>query len=295
MKRRNFLWYSLLLMAGCTTVTSTRTAQSTANLPKKLRLTVTDTNSLEELQQNFEPFRAALEEVLETPIEFFLVKELVAAAPAMLAGQIDLAWAGPSEYVLLNARSQAIPVVAVNRLDYRTVVVTPTNSPLKSLSDLQGKILEVGEIGGTAAHLGAVELLLDAKIDPSQVKVTAATSEDDTLARLKRGEMDAISRSLPGYRRQVKDEGFSESEFRVLAQGPLLPGDVFAISSQLGTEVAKTIRSRMLQQEKKLMQAITSVEALEKFVGSTFSAANDTDYEMIREAYRAIGQAEVIQ
>lgn len=295
MKRRNFLWSSLLFAAGCTTATSTQTAQSTVTLPKKLRLTVTDTNQLEELQQNFGPFRAALEEVLETKIEFFPVKDLIAAAPAMLAGQIDLAWAGPSEYVLLHARSQAIPIVAINRLDYRTVIVTHTESGLKTLADLPEKILEVGEIGGTAAHLGAVKLLLDANINPSQVKITASESDDDSLTRLKMGEVNAISRSLPGYRRQMKDEGLSESEFLVLAQGPLLPGDVIAVSSQLGTEVAGAIRARILQQEKKLMQALTSVEALGKFKGSTFSTANDTDYDMIREAYRAIGQEEVIQ
>jgi phosphonate transport system substrate-binding protein len=295
MQRRNFLWCSLLFMAGCTTATSTRTAQSTATLPKKLRFTVTDANTLEELQQDFGPFRAALEEVLETKIEFFPVKDLVAAAPAMQSGQIDLAWAGPSEYVLLHARSQAIPVIAVNRLDYRTVVITHKDSGLKSLADLREKILEVGEIGGTAAHLGAVKLLLDANIDPSVVKVTESDSDENVLARLKSGEINAVSRSLPGYRRQVKDEGFAESEFSVLAQGPLLPGDVLAVNSQLGTEVAEVIRSRMLQQQDKLMQAITSVEALDKFKGATFTAANDTDYDMIREAYRAIGQEEVIQ
>ena len=42
-------------------------------MAKKLRFAVRDVKRIEELQQDYEPLRKALEEVLETKIEFFPV------------------------------------------------------------------------------------------------------------------------------------------------------------------------------------------------------------------------------
>ncbi len=46
MKRRNFIWYSLLFSGGCTVANNLNnlSKKSVANLPKNLRFTVTDVN-----------------------------------------------------------------------------------------------------------------------------------------------------------------------------------------------------------------------------------------------------------
>ncbi|MBW4644182.1 MAG: PhnD/SsuA/transferrin family substrate-binding protein [Goleter apudmare HA4340-LM2] len=293
MKRRNFLSSSLLFVAGCSAVTGTRSSPSQVNIPNKLRFSVTDAKGIKELQRDYEPFRAALEKILETKIEFFPVENILATVPAMLSGQVDLTWAGPSEYVVLHARAQAKPVVRLNRLKYHTVIVVSAKSPIKSLNDLQGKTLDVWRMGGAAGHLGAIELLLDAGVQPSEVKTIAL--DKSSLQPLKNGAVDAQSMSLVEYKNRLKVDKFSESEFLLLAQGPPLPGDVFAVSSQLEPQVTTAIGSRMLKQQDQLMQAILSVEALTKFQGTTMTTAIDEDFDMIRKAYRAIGQEKVIQ
>ncbi|MEP0873219.1 PhnD/SsuA/transferrin family substrate-binding protein [Trichocoleus desertorum AS-A10] len=264
-------------------------------MPEKLRFAVTDAKGLEELQRDYEPFRVALEEVLETKIEFFPVENLIAAAPAMLSGEIDFAWAGPSEYVVLRARAQAIPLVTLQRQNYRTVIAVYAGSGIQSLADLKGKTLDVWQLGAAASHLGAVKILINAGVNPLEVKIIEPEN-DDRLGRLKTGKIDAASRALSRYLATLKEEGLSAKDYPVLAQGPLLPGDVFAVSSQINPQVVEVMRSRMLERREKLMQAIAAREELAKrFRGGTLSIANDTDYNMIREVYRVIGQSEVIQ
>ncbi|AFY31484.1 PhnD/SsuA/transferrin family substrate-binding protein [Calothrix sp. PCC 7507] len=293
MKRRKFLWSFLLFAAGCSAATNTHSSTSQVKIPEKLRFSITDAKGIKELQGNYEPFRAALEKVLETKIEFFPVEDILATAPAMLSGQVDLTWAGPSEYVILRARAQAKPVVRLERLNYNTVIVVSAKSKIKSLKDLKGKTLDVWRMGGAASHLGAVELLVDAGIQPSEIKIIALNTS--SLQKLKTGAVDAQSMSLAEYRNRLKVDKLSESEFLLLAQGPPLPGDVFAVSSQLESQITEAIGSRMIKQQDLLLQAILSVEALAKFQGATMTAAIDADFDMIRRAYQAIGQEKVIQ
>jgi phosphonate transport system substrate-binding protein len=294
MKRRNFIWYSLLWVAGCSNAISIRSSEPTTPIPDKLRFAVTDAEGLEELQRDYEPFRVALEEVLATKIEFFPVESLVAAAPAMLSGELDLAWAGPSEYVVLHSRAQAIPVVTLQRHNYHTVIVVHANSGIKSLTDLPGKTLDVWQMGAAASHLGAVKILIDAGINPAEVKIIER-SNDRSLTSLKTGETDAASRPFSRYLTMLQEEGLSDAEYKVLSQGPPLPGDVFAVAEQLGTQVNQAIGSRMLEHQDQLMQAsLSSAELAKRFKGGTLGVANDADYDIIREVYRAIGQEEVI-
>ena len=295
MKRRNFVTGSLLFVGGCAAATQTRSTQSRVTMPEKLRFAVTDAKGLQELQRDYEAFRATLGAVLETEVEFFPVENLIAAAPAMLAGEIDLAWAGPSEYVVLRARAQAIPIVTLQRQNYRTVIAVYAGSGIQSLADLKGKTLDVWQLGTAASHLGAVKMLIDAGVNPLEVKIIEP-DDGGSLVSLKTGKIDAASRALSRYLATLKEEGLSAKDYPVLAQGPLLPGDVFAVSSQISPPVVDLIRSRMLERREKLMQAIWSGKELaQRFEGGTLGAANDTDYNMIREVYRVIGQSEVIQ
>ncbi|WP_448597881.1 PhnD/SsuA/transferrin family substrate-binding protein [Thermoleptolyngbya sp.] len=68
-------------------------------------MAIADIQGIDELKEKYEPFRAALEEVLETSVEFFPVEDFLIAASALQANQLDLVWAGPSEYVAIHART----------------------------------------------------------------------------------------------------------------------------------------------------------------------------------------------
>jgi len=297
MKRRSLIWYSLLFVAGCSAARNNDNGSqgnSAVPMPEKLRFAVTDVKGLEELQEDYEPFRATLEEVLATKIEFFGVDNYFEAASALQVAKLDIAWAGPSEYVVIRARTNAVPLVTISRAGYYTVIAVARDSGIKSLADLKGKTVDMWKLGSNAAHLGTVKLLIDAGLDP-QLDFETVMSRNDRIEGLKNGEIDAWGRPAHKYKAALKKTGASESDYPLIAQGPLLPGDILVVSSHLDPDLVAEIRTRILSHQEKLLASIVSVKALAKFKNAKMIAAKDSDYDMIREVYRAIGQGDFLQ
>ncbi|MBW4644459.1 MAG: phosphate/phosphite/phosphonate ABC transporter substrate-binding protein [Goleter apudmare HA4340-LM2] len=296
MQRRNFLWYSSLFVAGCTAGVNpinSDSDKSQLTKPEKLKLAVTDVSGIEELQRDFEKFRAALEEVLGIKIEFFPVKNYTAAAPALQSGQVDIVFSGPSEYLVLASRAQAIPIVAIQRVNYHSIFVVRADSKIKSLSQLKGKTIAMRAVGSTSGHLAPTKLLIDAGLDPN-TDVKILMLKDQGVQALKKGEVDAWATASDRYKNILESEGLSEKDFTVIVTSPLLPNDLFVANNKLAPDFITDMRSQMLKHQDKLIQSILTAKANQKYQRSKLVAANDADYNMIREVYQKIGQGNFI-
>lgn len=298
MFRRHFLGYFLLFVASCTAARSDLYSNST-NSPigekEKLRFAVSDVRGLEALQRDYDPFRNSLEEVLETKIEFFPVENFVEVAAALQLALVDLVLAGPSEYAIVRARTNAMPIVTLIRPNYRAAIAVRADSDIQSLADLKGKTIELGKVGVTGSYIGQIKMLMDAGLNPqSDVKIISSKEYD--LAALKNGEVDAWGRTLHRYEKALKAEGVSQKDYSLLEKSTQLPNDVFIGSSQLGPVLVAEIRAQMLKNQDTLVQALLSVPAFAtKFKGATLAPANDRDYDMIRQVYKAMGEENFIR
>ncbi|HEY9852416.1 MAG TPA: phosphate/phosphite/phosphonate ABC transporter substrate-binding protein [Leptolyngbyaceae cyanobacterium] len=296
MKRRQLIGYSFLLVTGCTVATSYPQGKpsnsSLGNLPDKIRFTVTEVSSLAQLQRDYEAFRTALEEVLEKKVEFVPVESYIAAAAALQLDQLDFVLTGPSEYVVIRARTNAVPAIGITRPNYYTIICVSANSKINSLADLKGKKIALWKVGSTSGYLGPTKILIDGKLDPkSDLQVLMLGNQG--LPALKKGEVDAWGGSAIKYEKFLHDEGLSKRDFPAIAKGPLLPNDLFVVSSKLDSNWVKEINSRMVKHQEKLLQSLLFVEE-GKYRGSRLVSANDSDYNMIREVYKTIGQGNFI-
>ena len=298
MKRRSFFGYACLFLASCSATRQNATDNgkaAIADLPNPLTFTVTDATGLEELKEDYDPFRQALAEVLGTDVEFLVVDSPVAAAPTMLAGKLDLAWAGPSEYLILQARAKGVPLVSLQRPDFRGAIVVRADSGIQSLTDLKGKTIDMYKIGSTSTHLGVTQLLMEAGLNPQTDFKTVMLGEH-SLQALKNGKVDAVGRTTHRYKSVTEAENLSPGDYPIIGTTPLLPGDIFVASSQLETEVIETMRSRMLENQDRLVAGILATPGLaKKFKDSSLTPVEIEDYEAVREVYRAIGQEHLIQ
>ncbi|MDZ7952729.1 phosphate/phosphite/phosphonate ABC transporter substrate-binding protein [Nostoc sp. DedQUE09] len=292
MKRRNFLWYSLLFTAGCTTgVNSTTNSSDKIAIiaPKNLKFAVTDIAGIKDLQRDYGVFRTTLEEILGIKIEFFPVENRTAAAPALLSREVDIVFAGPSEYLILNARAKAIPIIAIERPNYHSIIVVRADSKINLLAQLKGKTIAMRKIGSTSGHLAPTKLLIDAGLDPKTDFKTVMLGDKGVQA-LKKGEVDAWAIASDRYKNILESEGLLEKDFSVIFKGPLLPRDVFVASNQLASSFIGDMRSRMMKHQDKLIQSLVTAKANQNYKGSKLVLANDADYNMIREVYQKIGQ-----
>ncbi len=290
MKRRHFLAYSLFFTAGCAATTNSGQISAPSNQRKTLRFAVTDVVGMEELQNDYEPFRVALEEVLERQVEFFPTENLIAAAAALHAFEVDMVMAGPSEYVVIRAKSEALPVVSLTRLNYHSLIVTRVDSGIQALADLKGKTVGITEVGQTGGHIGGVKLLADSGLQPTDDYEMIALGSTGIWTNLQDGSVDAVVGLPHRYEQFLSTAGVSETEFPIIAEGAPLPNDVFVLNRLLEPAEVKDIQSRMLEQKDKLIAGLLATEGNQKFQGGTLVAANDSDYDMVREMYRLIGQ-----
>ena len=295
MKRRHFVGLSLLFVASCSTTVnqSNRTSSNLAiNEPETLEFAVTDVQGAEDLQQNYQTFRTVLGEVLEKKIELFPVDNYIAAAVALQSGQLKLALTGPSEYVIMRARTNAVPIIAITRPDYYSLILVRANSEIKSAAQLKGKTIAMWEIGATGGHLGAIKILLDAGLNPQSDFKTSMLGKKG-LQALKKDQVDALAIGMNRYKDLLKIDGLSTNNFRIIATGQPLPSDLFVASSSLPNTLVENIRSRLVENQDKLIEAILVGKANDKYQGAKMVPANDSDYNMIREVYKAIGQGNV--
>jgi phosphonate transport system substrate-binding protein len=296
MKRRNFLSYFLLLIAGCASATSNSNSISSnldANVPDTLRFTVTDTQGLQQLQRDYGGLRTALEEVLEKKIEFVPFESYIAAAAALQSDQVDFVFTGPSEYVVMSARTNAVPIIGITRSNYYPVICVSANNKIKSVAQLKGKKIAMWKVGSTSGHLGPTKLLIDAGLNPkSDLEILLLGSKG--LPALQKGEVDAWGGSSVKYEKFLKDEGLSESALPVIVKGSFFPNDLFVVSSKLDSSFVKEMGDRMMKNQDKLLQSLSSVEE-GKFKGSKLVSANDVDYNQFRQVYKIVGQGSFVQ
>ncbi|UNU23252.1 phosphate/phosphite/phosphonate ABC transporter substrate-binding protein [Microcoleus vaginatus] len=295
MKRRHFVGFSLLFVASCST-TVNQSNRSFSNLgvsePETLEFAVTDIQGAEDLQQNYQAFRTVLGEVLEKKIELFPVDNYIAAAVALQSGQLKLALTGPSEYVIMRARTNAVPIIAITRPNYHSLILVRANSEIKSAAQLKGKKIAMWEAGSTSGHLGPTKILLDAGLNP-QTDIKISMLGKNGLQALKNGEVDALGLGTRRYEDLLNSEGLSDTgEWRLIATGQPLPNDLFVASSNLPNTLVEKMRERLEKNEDKLIEALL-VSNVNAYKGAKLVPVRDSDYNMIREVYKAIGQGNV--
>jgi phosphonate transport system substrate-binding protein len=288
----------LALVAGCGGSGETGQAAQQGGdggRPETLRFAVSDLEGLQELQRNFGPFSDRLSEMMGVEIEFYAVPNLSAAAAAMEADRVDVVLGGPSEYVLTRTRVDVVPVVGIDRPNYRTVIATRPGTGIESVQDLRGKEVATFAAGGTTTELGTCKILQDAGMDCRKDVELTILGDYDPLARaFLQGDIPAAGLPYDSrYKAQLlEDNGLSEEDAPIVAEGRDMPPDVLMASPKLSEEFVREMRDKILRNEDQLLQAIIGAggEYADTYGDrAEFVAVEDSDYDYVREAYGAAG------
>lgn len=275
----------LLLAAG---ISALAFVSSNAIAADTIRLAVTDVDGLESLQREFGPFKDSFEKLSGMKMEFFPVSGRTAAVEAMAAGQVDFVLTGPAEYVVFRSRTKAEPVVTWQRPDYFSYIIAMENGPAKSIADLKGKKVSFHEIGSTSRHLAAGQLIADAGLtygkdyEPVFVKVNVG------FEAMQRGDLAAIGVNFTDVKK-LREKN-PDVKFVELAKSKQLPDDVLIAAPTVPAETVAKVRALFTEQGEELMKSVVSTDSNKKYMGGKFlPTVKDTDYDVIRDMYRAVG------
>lgn len=270
----------VLLLGACS---SSDALQSIGD--ETVRIAVTDLQGLEELQREFGAFVDTFEESTGLNVEFYPVNDRVAAAAALQSEQVDLVFTGPAEYVVLRERVGVEPVVAIKRAGYRSCIYT-RKAGVGSVADLKGKTVGMSDVGSTSGHLGPSQLLVDAGINPrSDLKVL--TVGDAVHQALKRGDIDAVGIGCHDYEEFMESD--NPANYKILAEGKELPPDIVVARESYSPEIIERIQAAFHDDFDILLEALLDGKDNQKYEGATLVIPNDSDYDVVRSMYRAIG------
>lgn len=286
----------LALTAGITLATTTACSRSEPDTeaaggedpcPDTIRFSDTGVEGLETLVLEFEDFRVAMEEATGKSVEFFPISSRTAAATALEFDEIDLLLTGPAEYVVLQAEADALPVVGITRPGYRAMIVVPEDSPAQSLEDLRDQTVITKEVGSTSGHLGPLEMLIQAGLEPGR-DVEVIPLDATRIEAFGAGEGEALGTGLAGFE-EVEEELGGGGSIRLLEEGPDLPNDLFVARTGLGQECATWMQQALVESQQVLLDAIVGTGENDKYLESEFVAAADEDYNPTRAAFEAAG------
>jgi phosphonate transport system substrate-binding protein len=257
---------------------------------KELRFAVTDVTGMETLQREWGPFQKALESKSGLKVSFFAVNNRTAAAEALRAKRLDLVFTGPAEYVVMRARTDAVPVIAIQRVDYYPNVVVRADSGITDVAQLKGKRVAFGSIGSTSRHLGPMQLLADLGVDPrSEIQATHVKSNIGFEA-LKRGDIAAMGMNYTDF--QSLRERDPSTPYFVIARGRDLPLDLILAGAHVDKGVVEKVRKAIADNQVEMSKAVLAGAGENvKFKGMVWvPSIRDEDYNYVRKMYGTIGQ-----
>lgn len=274
-------------------------AFSVAAWAETIKLAVTDMVGLEELQREFGPFKTELEKATGYSIEFLPVTNRSAALEALRFKKVDFVLTGPAEYVVMQKRAQSNVVVGLYRPDYFSMIVVKADSPYYSLKDLKGQHIGMGSVGSTSRHLGPLQVLADAGLDPRQDLTITHTNVRVVWEALKKGDVQAVGIGRSDYDSLLEKEaettgGLRRNDFRILARSPDLPNDLLMAGAHVPAKTVETMREAIGKQSDALIAAILlGADHVKRYKGMRFlTNIADKDYNVVRAMYKTAGYPE---
>lgn len=265
-------------------------APTAEGVAQELRMAVTDIVGLEELQTEYGAFQKAISEFSGVELRFFPVTNRTAAVEALKSQKIDVVLTGPAEYVIFRSRTNAYPIVGFSRPDYFSALVTMADNRVIAVKDLKGKKVAFGDVGSTSKHLGPMQILKDAGLDPLKDIQPQHVGTNVGWEALKRGDVGAFGMTYSNFLALRDKDKLEPGAFKVIARGADLPNDPLLAGNHVDKKLVEKLRAAFHHHSQELISAILKGKDTQKYKGMKFiTRIEDRDYDVVRAMYQTIG------
>jgi len=258
--------------------------------PNPLKMADTGIEGMTTLAEAFAPFAETFEEVSGVALELYSLSNRTAAGNALQYDEVDLVFAGPSEFVLFQQLADMDILFSIVRPNYGSSFVVKADSDIQTLADLEGRRVALKDAGSTSGHIFPSMMLAEAGLDLDR-DLEIIMAGDARIQVLINGDVDAMgggNRDWDAVREQ--DPG---TEYRLLAQTDTLPGDPVVMRASLPQDCRDALRATLAERTDTLWAALIETERNEdKFLERDAYMSFETDpaiYDMVRDAYEAAG------
>ncbi|MFP4271028.1 MAG: phosphate/phosphite/phosphonate ABC transporter substrate-binding protein [Alphaproteobacteria bacterium] len=285
--------YVLAPAAVCGVLLSSAVAAQTTPAdvcPSPLKMADTGIEGMARLDEAFGPFARKFEEVAGVELDLYSLSDRTAAGNALQFDEVDLVFAGPSEFVLFQRMAEMDILFSIVRPHYGSSFVTKADSGIESLEDLEGRRVALKDAGSTSGHIFPSMMLVEAGLDLER-DLDIVMAGDARIQALINGDVDAMGAGKRDY--DAVREQDPDTEYRVIAETDTLPGDPVVMRASLPEECRDALRATLAEHTDALWEALIATERNEdKFLERDAYMSFETDpeiYDVVRDAYDAAG------
>lgn len=263
-------------------------APAWAERPQKLVIGLLPGESAPTVMRLNEPLRAYLEKRLNMPVEMMVGANYAATGEALRFGRLDIAYLGPVTY-LLRARSAKLqpfarPSHEIVGPTFTAAIIVPADSPAKSLADLKGGEIALGDPASTSGTWVPRYELLDAGLISGRDYTLRVLGAHDSVAlAVANKKVAAGGLSMPVYKRLLKEGKIDPKATRLLLESRPIPEYMWTFRDGLDPAFKEEIRKAFIQ--------VNDPEALKVFRAEAFIPAVDSDVEAVKTWITAIEAA----
>lgn len=256
--------------------------------PDKLVIGLLPGESAPTVMRLNEPMRAYLEKRLGLPVELVVGANYAATGEALRFGRLDIAYLGPVTYILQSRRARLEPFARPSHEKvgptFQAVIIVPKDSPARSLADLKGKEIALGDPASTSGTWVPRYQLLAAGLTAGKHYTLRVLGAHDAVAlAVANKKVAAGGLSMPIYQRLLKEGKLDGQAVRVLAESPAIPEYLWTFREGLDPAFKEEVRQAFIH--------ISDPEALKVFRAEAFIPAVDADVDRVRGWVDAIRQA----
>jgi phosphonate transport system substrate-binding protein len=243
-----------------------------------------------EISKRFSPLVHYLGMAIDTPITLLVARSYDEHIELIGNNKVDIAYMGPSSYVIVTARHGTKPLLARLEINgkpfFHGAIIVRKESKLKSIEDLAGKRFAFGDTESTMGHLVPHYMLIEKGIENLAVYAHLGNHNNVALNVLS-GTFDAGA---------VKEEVFNKYKdrgLRVIAWTPEISEHLFITSNTLSPENIAALRKAMysLNDTRKVRDIMAGI----KSTMTGMVPAEDRDYDLLRAIMQTLKKEGVLK
>ncbi|MBW3584396.1 MAG: phosphate/phosphite/phosphonate ABC transporter substrate-binding protein [Cyanobacteria bacterium 0813] len=288
----------IVISTGCTTQTSinnkpqpTATSQVSAeSVSSTLTIASIPSKNDKQQQEQLQTLTEYLTKTLKRPVSIQAIKDYNRTVDLLVEEKVQVAIVGPLSYIEAKQRNPQIePIVApinksTGRPWYKSAIIANSASGIKSLNDLNGKRLGFVSKLSTSGYMFAVVHLLDLgfKFDTDFASVQFFKSQDNTLAALLEGKVDAIAINLEMYN-LAKEAGQVSENYQAIWESEPIPEYPIVVSQKLPPQLIAELKEAFLS-------APIGMLSLTGVPSNGYTLVEESDYHQIEQVKKQLDE-----
>jgi len=264
-------------------------AESSAQDPAVLRISAVPAEDAEKTRQTYSALVSYLEKKLNKKVELYVATDYSGVVEAMRSGKVDCAQFGPFSYILAanKAKAEAFAVGKANgTTSYRSVIIAPAGTSIKSLTDLKGKTFAFVDPASTSGNLIPRFMFTKAGINPDKdfKSVIYAGGHDAVALSIKNNKVEAGATNNLNLDKMAKAKAISPSDYVVIAESQDIPSSPWAYRGDLSPELKEAIKQAFLDAAQEDPAALANADG----VMESYEPTDDASYDVIRETAKTL-------